>query len=147
MENRGSTRSGDFESKKRPQNREQNDEIEVLFEWREHRSIIKSKRSQLLDKVTDNFICLAGQSDVQVHTLKSSRQARGKEKKYLLQRYVQEWKAYINLDTIEQVKNRDCVTIVQQSFLSAPSSKSPYVTTKVCGQLLTHVYVASYYTT
>ena len=103
MPNRGTRR--DAGGTKRQQN---NYEIEVLFEYQGHRSVIKSKRSQLLDKITQNLICVGGlpqsstsaQSDMaEVHTLQSSRQARGKERNYyLLQRYVKDWKTYINVD-------------------------------------------------
>ena len=54
-------------------------EIEVLLELNEHRIIIKSKRSQLLDKVTQKVVEITGQS-VQVHTLSSSRKASSREK-------------------------------------------------------------------
>lgn len=127
MTNRWTSRncnSGDGSKLKGKQNK---NEIEVLFELQESRNIIKSKRSKLLEKITENAISITGQSDVQVHTLQSSRKAgsRGKQKKpYLLQRYINEWKAYVNCDSIDQVKNRDWLTITAQPSSSLPISSS-----------------------
>ena len=139
MTNRGtSSRSPDSSSKNQPQN---NAEIEVLFEWQEYRNIIKSKRSQLLDKITENLACVAGQSDVQVHTLQSSRKGtpRGKQKKsqYLLQRYINDWKTHVNVDSIDQVKNRDCLTIMAKpssatELLSSQNETAAKPKVRVC---------------
>ena len=54
-------------------------EIEVLLELDDHRIIIKSKRSQLLEKITQKVTEITGQV-VQVHTLCSGRKASSREK-------------------------------------------------------------------
>ena len=81
--------------------------MEVLFEWQEYQSIIKSKQSKMLDRITETFVSFSRKQDVQIHTLQSSRKAKGKQGKCLLRRYVNNWKAYINVDSIDQVKNCD----------------------------------------
>ena len=110
---RTSSRSRDSGSKKKQHDNE--NLIEVLFHWQDHRSVIKSKRSELLDRITEIFVSFSGKEDVQIHTLQSSRTAKGKQRKYLLQHYVTSWKAYINVDSIDQVKDRDNLTITQPS--------------------------------
>ena len=103
--------------------------MEVLFdhEWQEYRSIIKSKRSEMLDRITETFVSFSGKRDIQIHTLQSNRKAKGKQGKCLLQRYVNNWKAYINVDNIDlsQVKNRDSLTITQPSAPLSNSSTDP----------------------
>ena len=104
-------------------------EIEVLLELDDHRIIIKSKRSQLLDKITQKATEITGQV-VQVHTLCSGRKAssRGKLKRqpqfYFLQRYISEWRTYVNCDTTDQIKNRDWLRITAQSADSSLNSRS-----------------------
>ena len=103
--------------------KQQDNEMEVLFQWKNYRSIIKSKQSELLDRITEIFVSFSGRRDpgrdVQIYTLQSSRKAKGKHDKnsvqYLLQRYVNNWKAYINVDSIDQVKDRDNLTITESS--------------------------------
>lgn len=104
--------------------KQQEKEIEVLFEWRDNRSIIKAKQSELLDRITEIFATFSGQ-DAQIHTLQSNRQVTGKvtkQGKYLLQRFVHNWSTYVNVDSINQVKNRDILTITQPSALSSTST-------------------------
>ena len=133
MTNRWTSRncdSGNAGGNNRKQNEDDDELLEVLLELQEHKNIIKSKRSQLLDKITENVISITGQSDVQVHTLRSSRKAssslRVKQKKrYLLQRYVNEWKAYVNCDSTDQVKNRDWLTVTVQPGSSSSPTLAP----------------------
>ena len=104
-------------------------EIEILFEYQGHRSILKCKRSKILESIEKSLVDLVGlpQSSaspvtaVKVHTLQSSRRVRGKpgKKYYLLQRYVKDWSAFINVDSLEQVRNRDTLTIAQTVALNS----------------------------
>ena len=108
--------------------KQQEKEIEVLFEWQGNRSIINAKQSELLDRITEIFATFSGQN-VQIDTLQSSRKVTGgkfaKQGKYLLlQRYVDNWKTYVNVDSIHQVKNRDTLTVTQLSTLSSTSTES-----------------------
>lgn len=101
-------------------------EIEILFEYQGHR---KCKRSKILESIEKSLVDLVGlpQSSaspvtaVKVHTLQSSRRVRGKpgKKYYLLQRYVKDWSAFINVDSLEQVRNRDTLTIAQTVALNS----------------------------
>ena len=122
MANRRNSRTRDSGCKK-----QQEKEIEVLFEWQGNRSIINAKQSELLDRITEIFATFSGQN-VQIDTLQSSRKVTGgkfaKQGKHLLQRYVDNWKTYVNVDSIHQVKNRDTLTITQPSTLSSMSTES-----------------------
>jgi len=121
--------------------KQQENELEVLFKWQEYKNISRSKQSQLLDKITENVISIfSPKSEVlQVHTLQSSRQAasRGKQKKYLLQCYINDWKTYVNVDSLDQAKNCDYLTIMTLqpgsvlSILSSTESWSLQKETKV----------------
>ena len=112
--------------------KEKKKEIEILFEYQGHRSILKCKRSKILENIEKSLVDLQlggllPQSSaspeptaIKVHTLQSSRRVRGKpgKKYYLLQRYVKDWSAFINVDSIEQVRNRDTLTIAQTVVLT-----------------------------
>lgn len=121
----GTSRSRDSGSKRR-----QDNELEILFEWQAYRSIIISKRSQLLERLTEVLASFSGKREIQIHTLQTSRKpSKGKQGIFLLQRYVSNWKTYVNVDSIDQVKNRDSLTIITQpsvlSTLSDSSTESP----------------------
>lgn len=120
-------------------------EIEVLFHWQNHRIAIKSKRSELLERITEIFVSFSGKEDAQIHTLQSSRKAKGKQRKYLLQHYVTSWKAYINVDSIDQVKDRDNLTITQPSaVLSSDGFDSSTQSVPVPSQNKTKVITAGH---
>ena len=105
--------------------------MEVLFEYQGLRSIVKCKRSKILESIGSELSeeisatlphTSALESAVEVHTLQSSRRARVKRggrrpkpgiRYYLLQRYVKDWKAFINVDNTDQLKNRDTLTVVE----------------------------------
>ena len=107
--------------------------MEVLLEYQGIRSILNCKRSKIVESIQNNLAELvvlrtsASNSALEVHTLQSRRKVRGKSKlgtKYcLLQRYVKEWNTFINVDSIEQVKNRDILTIAPT--VTGPGGLSP----------------------
>ena len=102
-------------------------EIQVLFQHQGHRSVLKCKRSNLLENVQKTLLDLGGlphssssepAADTEVHMLQSNRKAAVRRKPadmyksyYLLQRYVEEWSTFVNVDSIEQVKTRDTLTV------------------------------------
>lgn len=100
--------------------------MEILFEFQGNRSIINCRKSKILSSIEDSLAELVPQTSaseslagVEVHTLQSSRHSgklRGKlgtNHYYLLQRYVKEWEAFVNVDNIDQVKNRDTLTVAR----------------------------------
>ena len=110
--------------------KEKKKEIEILFQYQGHRSIVKCKRSKILENIEKSLVDLVGlpqssaspETAIKVHTLQSSRRVRGKpagKKYYLLQRYVKDWSAFINVDSIEQVRNRDTLTIARTVALNS----------------------------
>ena len=105
--------------------------MEVLFQYQGRRCALKCKRSVMLDKVQEALISfqasIPGSSSqsasctIEVHTLQSLRKPgstknkkRGENRSiYLLQRYMADWKFFVNVDNIPQVKNRDVITVTQ----------------------------------
>jgi len=92
------------------------EEMEVLFEYHGIRTILNCKRSKIAENIENNLAELAAlpqtsatESALEIHTLQSIRTVRGKSKsggtKYLLQRFVKEWNTFINVDSMEQIKN------------------------------------------
>ena len=67
MANRRNSRTRDSGCMK-----QQEKEIEVLFEWQGNRSIINAKQCKLLGRITEIFATFSGQN-VQIDTLQSSR--------------------------------------------------------------------------
>ena len=98
-------------------------EVEVLFEYQGHRSVVKCKRSRLLEYLErdlSQFVGLSPQTALMkpsmqdrasVYTLQSMRKGGGGKRParttYLLQRHVKDWETFVNVDNIDQVKNRD----------------------------------------
>ena len=121
-----------------PAQSKQNKDLKVLFEYQGHRSILKCKRSKILEDIGKGLADLthigldpqtsASESVIEVHTLQSRRRVLGKPKPgvkcYLLQRYVKDWKTFINIDSIEQIKNLDTLT-VQHVTDGLSTGKSP----------------------
>ena len=112
-------------------------EMQFLFQHQGHRGILKCERSKILENVRETLHDLGGlphssstsASAIEVHTLQSNRKAAvlrkqaecGNKSYYLLQRYVEEWKTFINVDSLEQLKNRDTLTVAETVV---PSQKS-----------------------
>ena len=122
------------------------DALSLLFEYEGMRAILNCKRSKIAKNIESNLAELAAlpqtsasESALEVHTLQSIRTVRGKSKSsgikyYLLQRYVKEWNTFINVDSMEQIKNRDILTVVQtvtSGGLSSVNSQAELAQTKV----------------
>ena len=106
-------------------------EIEIVFEYQGNRLEVKCKRSVMKSKIEDALISiqtsLSGPSSAQanlaqptaleVHTLQSikkvSRKRLNNKRLYFVQRYISDWKGYINVDSTAQIKNKDVVTVVK----------------------------------
>ena len=115
--------------------------MEVLFEYQGHRSVVKCKHSRLLEYLErdlSQFVGLSPQTALMkpsmqdrasVYTLQSMRKGGGGKRParttYLLQRHVKDWETFVNVDNIDQVKNRDRLTVVQTNTSSPSSSHNP----------------------
>lgn len=123
-------------------------DIEVLFEYQGHGTILKCKRSKLLESVENTMVEIVGlpqssassETDIKVHTLQSSRRVRGKagNKYYLLQRYVKEWSTFINVDDVMQVRNRDTLTIAQTAVLNSTNEQPNNVSSQSLDRKVYH---------
>jgi len=105
--------------------------MEVLFEYQRIWTILNCKQSKIAENIENNLAELAAlpqtsasESALEVHMLQSFRTVRRKSKlgrtKYLLQHFMKEWNTFINVDSMEQIKNWDTSTVVPTGGL--PSS-------------------------
>ena len=117
-----------------------------MSEWRDNWSVISAKRPELLDRINKIFQPSLNRThaDCRIHTLQSSRLATAKQPKgkYLMQRYVESWKTYVNVDNIQQIGNRDTLTITQPSLVSAAESVS-HVQSKSNTKIIEYMHACS----
>lgn len=86
--------------------------IEVLLEFKGNRTIICCEHSRIPEKVEQQISQVLGEESPDVFVLGSSGRRSTTTPYYLLQRWVTKWKSYINVDSLEQIKSEDRITVV-----------------------------------
>ena len=89
--------------------------IEVLFEYK---AIIQSKVTKICRQVERHLSDNIGLNDPRVFTLSSKGRSTITDY-YLLQRWMSSWKTFVNVDSSEQLKNMDRITVYQVSAVSS----------------------------
>ena len=92
--------------------------IEVLFEYKEYKAIIQSKVTKICRQVERHLSDNIGLNDPRVFTLSSKGRSTITDY-YLLQRWMSSWKTFVNVDSSEQLKNMDRITVCQVSAVSS----------------------------
>jgi len=92
----------------------ENDVLCLGLEYNKSFTTIRSRRSSILLKVAEELKMLSG-ADIVVLTISSrNRLARSGtlgSQYYLLQRWMDTWDTYVNVDSIEQLQDRDKLTV------------------------------------
>ena len=86
--------------------------IEVFFEFNESRTIICCERSRISETVELQISHILGVDSPKVFFLTSNGRRSTTTPYYLLQRWVNKWKSFIKVDSLEQVKNEDRLSVV-----------------------------------
>ena len=94
----------------------ENAEISFGFEYKKSCTMITSTRPTILPKIREELRILTG-ADNEVLTI-ASRNRRAKcgtlgNKYCLLQRWMESWNMYVNIDSLDQVKSRDKLTVCE----------------------------------
>ena len=116
----------------------ENDVLCLGLEYNKSFTTIRSRRSNILLKVAEELKMLSG-ADIVVLTISSrNRQARSGtlgSQYYLLQRWMDTWDTYVNVDSIEQLQDRDKLTVCKVKYndraSSTPSSTPTTASKKV----------------
>ena len=86
--------------------------LEILFEFKESRSIICCERPEISDEVELKMSRILGvDTRPRVFVLASRARRYTTAPYYLLQRWVEKWKCYINVDSLEQIKSEDRLSV------------------------------------
>ena len=100
------------------------EKIEVLFEFKEIRTIICCERVRIPEQVEQQISRIAGIESPKVFVLASRGRKSTTTQYYLLQRWVNKWKSYINVDSLEQLRNEDRLSVRATVLVNGPDKET-----------------------
>ena len=101
--------------------------IEVLFEYKDenyddYRAVVRAKANEICHEIQQHMKTHLALKDPKVFCLCSKGRCTGQDH-FILQHWMRDWKTFVNVDSMEQIKNGDRIAVCQVSALSRSSNK------------------------